>query len=176
MKKGCWSIVALPTVLAVFASLSGAVRASDDFAIHKRVVPPGRECEASFFETLKFAHPPEGSFSAVAAPHWDLTRVGEFIAPEGVSFSDVNHGYGGIVDRKSILAQLGKREGRIFAAFAHMSHIYSIPYRQYSELHFASASNGKVVVDMAGWYAITFRESSSGCKVVKWEYRMREGE
>jgi hypothetical protein len=46
------------------------------------------------------------------------------------------------VSKDQIKAQLSKRKGDVFVSFAHLSHIYSIPYKQYSELYFEEIDNG----------------------------------
>jgi hypothetical protein len=64
-----------------------------DFRNDDRIVPAGFECEAGFFELLRWPSPSHGAFDASRAPHWDLVKLSEYIPAGGIKFSDVNHSF-----------------------------------------------------------------------------------
>jgi len=150
--------------------------AAEDFRIYNRVVPAGFECEAGFFEFLKWPSRPRGPFDASRAPHWDLGKLSEYIPADGITFSDVNHRLEGHRSREEILRSLTRREGETFTAFAHLSSLYSIPYKQYSEMNFHRISDGMDNAKMGNWYVISFRTVGTNCQVAHWEYSELEGE
>ncbi len=163
------------TVCLVAGVLSCAIFYNEN-RIYFRSFPSGYESEAAFFKLLKWPEPPEGSFDPAAAPHWDLDKLKKFLPADGIRFSDVNHRMEGTASREQILQSLENRKGNLFDSFAHLSHIYSIPYKQYSELSFRTDSKGRIVVDVAGWYTLTFVRNGKQSVVVKWEYNQLESE
>jgi hypothetical protein len=142
----------------------------------ERSVPPGFEREASFLRLLKMSSEPTGSFDPNDAPAWNLGELEKYFPKGGVDFVDVNHVLEGHVGREEILTQLKSRRGKVFEAFAHLSHIVSIPYKQYSALQFTRMAGGTSLVRVSDWYALTFRDSGSGACIIRFEYTMPEVE
>jgi hypothetical protein len=161
---------------AVAMTARAHASSADDFRIYDRIVPDGFECEAGFFELLKWPTRPLRAFDASQAPHWDLVKLSEYIPAGGIRFSDVNHSFEGLRSREEILRSLEQRKGEAFTAFAHLSSLYSIPYKQYSELQFSRLSDGTIGAKMAHWYVITFRAGDTNCQVARWEYSELEGD
>jgi hypothetical protein len=149
--------------------------AREDYRIHSRTVPSGFEAEAAFLELLKWPKEPVGVFDANKAPKWNVENISNYISDQGVDFSDVNHFFEGHVSKSEIIDQLKERQGKVFRAFAHLSHIYSIPFKQYSELAFEKADH-QTAVTMATCYKLTFESVGGSPKIVRWEYTMLEGE
>src|SRR5206468_1565538 len=158
----------------VLALVAVPLVVGEDYRIHARVVQKGFAGEAAFFELVKWPSEPSGEFDATKAPSWDLKKLSKYVSADGIEFVDVNHVFEGHLGRKEILRGLKDRKGKVFQAFAHLSHIYSIPYKQYSELQFAKIPSGDIVVEMAGWYTLTFRHVDSQPVVVRWEYTQLE--
>ena len=90
-------------------------------------------------------------------------------------YADVNHAIEGHISAKQIQGALETRNGKAFRAFAHLSHIYSIPYKQYSELTFQN-KNDSVVVSVSNWYRLTFDHTGAHPVISKWEYIQLENE
>jgi hypothetical protein len=113
---------------------------------------------------------------ASRAPHWDLVKLSEYIPAGGINFSDVNHRFEGLRSREEILRSLDQRKGEALTAFAHLSSLYSIPYKQYSEMMFSRLSDGTTSAKMAHRYVITFRAIGTHCQVARWQYSELEGD
>lgn len=169
----CCNILVLSFVLV--GLLAPPQEASEDYRIHSRSIPKGLEGEAEFFELIKWPHEPTGGFDTADAPVWNIANLAKYIPAEGIEFIDANHALEGHVSRLKILNGLKNRKGEVFKAFAHLSHIYSIPYKQYSELRFARTAGGATVVSMADWYTLTFKRVGSQPVIVRWEYAQLEG-
>ena len=167
-------MIRLVGLLAMFVALTSPVCAAD-YRIHARDVPPGFEREAAFFELVKWGSEPEGGFDEKMAPVWNLDELGTFVPDGGIEFVDVNHSFEGRVQKAQILQSLRQRQGQPFTAFAHLSHIYSIPYKQYSELTF-KREGPLSVVQMAGWYLLTFKNDGKQLHIVRWEYTQFESD
>jgi hypothetical protein len=156
----------LVNVLAVLAMALAWKANAVDYRIHSRDVPAGFEKEAAFFELVKWPSEPNDVFDAKGAPVWNLNELGKYVPDDGIEFVDVNHSFEGRVKRPEILRSLKQRQGQPFTAFAHMSHIYSIPYKQYSELAFAREGQMSVV-KMADWYLLTFKSKGKQLQLVR---------
>jgi hypothetical protein len=152
-----------------------AVRA-ENFYIENRVTPNGFECEARFLELLRNSDSSLREFKVENAPHWDLSALAEYFSESGLDLTDVNGPTHSHAEVGSILASLRARKGKVFAAFSHLSSIYSIPYKQYSELHFSSTTQDTSVVDVSTWYRLTFKRTSNGPKLIRLDYLVLEGE
>ena len=160
-------------IVALF--MAPGLPAGSTHRIRKRVVPLKHEKAFRFLELLRWPKAPSDAFDPTHAPKWDVKKLISYIPADGVTFSDVNGYMVGHVPKGQIRAQLEKREGRVFANFSHLSHIYSIPYKQYSELHFEDTRNG-VTIDVGGWYQITFRYVAGKPYLSKWHYGQFEGD
>jgi len=150
--------------------------AAEDYRIKERLVPKGFEHEASFFELLKMPKEPNVAFDAGHAPLWNLAELDKYLPKEGIEFLDINHAFEGRIDRKRITRELKDRSGEVFQAFAHLSSIYSLPYKQYSELHFSKRSADTSVVEIADWYKIMFKRVGTQVIIIRWEYMQLEGD
>jgi hypothetical protein len=154
-----------------------SVRGSDSYRITERIIPTGFEREARLLEMLTWPKEPVSGYNAKNAPKWDLHSVAPYISSRGIEFTDVNHAHEGRVSREQILRQLAARKGLAFDVFSHLSHIYSIPYKQYSELRFSSRDrSGGCVVGVGDWYRLTFVQKGGSPVLVRVDYQMREGE
>ena len=149
--------------------------ASTNYRIHERDIPPEHEKAFEFLELIKWPQEPKDGFNAMNAPSWDLSKLMYYISRNGITFSDVNSRLVGSFSKDQIKAQLSERKGDIFQSFAHLSHIYSIPYKQYSELHFEGVKNG-VIINIGGWYRLTFQYVDGNPYLIKLDYEELEGD
>ncbi len=161
--------------LAVALLLCGGPLRAEDYRLGAQVIPDDCKGEASFFDLVKWPSEPKG-FKEKDAPHWDIAKLSPYIAPEGIDFTDVNQVWEGHIARDKILGQLKARHGPAFSTLAHLSSLYSIPYKQYCKLNFEKTDDGAVVVDMAGGYRVTFRRAGTQPLITRCEYLKVEGE
>lgn len=77
---------------------------------------------------------------------------------------------------KRVPTSIQARQGLAFTVMSHLAHIYSIPYRQDSELHFSRPAESYATVSVAHWYQLTFRRDPAGPVLVKCEYLEVEGD
>lgn len=166
---------------AIVLSIVGAITAApvawsgNGYRIEARAVPPGFEAEAAFLEAIKLPAEPQEAFDAKNAPEWNVEALAQYIPASGIEFSDVNHRGKKRFSREAILQSLKKRGGQPFVTFSHLSHIYSIPHKQYSSLKFERVGE-TTVVRLASWYRLTFRHSTTGAQLIRCDYLQLEGE
>jgi hypothetical protein len=164
-------------LLLVFAMLPLAAKDNNsEYLIKERQIPQEYIDTYNFLELLKNTKQPIGAFNPIEAPKWDINKVMEYISKDSVTFVDPN--YDKITIKTTYLnieKALKVRKGKIFEKFAHLSHIYSIPYKQYSELKFVKTGNS-VIVYLAGWYKLEFINNESRYKLIKCEYLQIEGD
>ena len=153
---------------------SSVAQSESDFLIKERVVPDEYQQQFQFLELLKKDREPTGGFNASDAPQWDMEKLMGYVAESGIKFTDVNHQFEGTVAKAKIASQLKARKGKVFDLLSHISHIYSIPYRQYSGLKF-SQSGQHTKIDIAGWYHLTFAPIDAGVQVIQIDYLQEEG-
>lgn len=176
MKTSLRKIIVIGVAACAVIGGAGVVLLYNEHQIYFRSFPHAYESEAAFFQLMQWPQPPDSMFNPTEAPHWDIGKIEKFIPPEGIEFFDVNGHTMGKASRKEILQNLKARNGKWFAAFAHLSHIYSIPYKQYSELSFSTDQKEQVLVNIASWYTLTFRKNGEQPVIVRWEYKQIEGD
>jgi hypothetical protein len=145
------------------------------YRVTTRNVPPEFTQAFEFLEFIKFPNEPKGVFNPQAAPHWNASKFMIFIAANGVTFSDVNRDTPFHGSRTQIQASLMSRRGEIFSMFSHLAMIYSIPYKQYSELSFEKTNN-EFVVNVGDSYRLTFMSEGASLRLTKCDYLMVEGD
>lgn len=154
---------------------SALVAYASEYRINSRIVPPQHQKAFEFFELIKFPVKPKGMFKSSNAPKWNIEKIMGYISDEGIIFKDVNNRMVGSKSKNQIKESLSNRTGDIFNSFAHLSHIYSIPYKQYSELKFTDLKNG-VKIDVAQWYSLTFKYQKGEVTIINWDYNQIEGD
>lgn len=165
----------------IFLLVAGAIitapvaGSSNGYRIESRDVPPSFEAEVAFLETIKWPAEPLDAFNAKNAPAWNIEALAQYIPASGILFTDVNHKGKKRVSRESILRSLKARSGQPFVTISHLSHIYSIPYKQYSSLEFEQVGD-TTVVRISSWYRLTFRHSTTGVQLIRCDYLELEGE
>jgi hypothetical protein len=148
----------------------------EDPRIYRRSIPSRFEREVHFFEMLKWPKEPTGVFDARQTPSWNVNELFAYLPMDGIEFADVNHRLEGHVNRARIMQELTLRKGKVFVAFAHLSSIYTIPYKQYSELHFSQPATDTTVIEMARWYKLSFKRVGENAVITRWEYVQLEDE
>jgi len=128
-----------------------------------------------FLNFIKFSNTPSGGFNAQEAPHWDLVKFISFLSSQGVTFTDINFESNIHYSISQIKSEISKRKGNAFKTFSHLAHIYSQPYKQYSELTFEKKVK-MIAVSVADWYVLTFTSENGRWHLIKCEYVMLEGE
>lgn len=145
--------------------------------ITERNVPKEYQKALDFLEFIKFPHEPTGMFVAAEAPHWNVEKFMSFLSStRPLIFTDVNTAGTVSMTRKDVAASLARRKGKAFRTFARLAHIYSVPYRQYSELAFEEQA-GAVVVHLGNyWYDLTFIREDGVLKLARCDYTTLEGD
>jgi hypothetical protein len=167
------AIIAFSVVAAITATPEAL--AGEDYRIQARSIPLGFESEAAFLDVIKWPVEPHEAFDAKNAPEWNLEALSQFIPDSGIDFTDVNRRGKKHFSRETILGSLKKRKGQPFVTFSHLSHIYSVPYKQYSSLEFKRVG-ATTVVRVATWYRLTFRHSTHSAQLLRCDYLQLEGE
>jgi hypothetical protein len=146
------------------------------FKIRHRDVPPDYRQAFEFLEFIKVPEEPRRAFRSEDAPRWNVGKLLSFIRSSGLLITDVNEpGVDKVYSVDELRRSLIARAGKAFRTMAHLSHIYSIPYTQYSELKFEPVPDG-VAVRLSSWYRLTFVRELGAWKLAKCEYTEIEGD
>jgi hypothetical protein len=147
-----------------------------EYKITKRDIPEQYKDIFNFLELLKWKPDDPGYYDIKSTPNWNTSEVMNYIASKGVLFIDPNDEFKKVLIKEQIEKELKKRTGKSFEMISHMSHIYSIPYKQYSELKFEQTDNNETVVYVASWYKLIFENSLNKHLLISCEYLQLEGE
>lgn len=173
-----FTVTCIFTVLSLLvSSLSTRAQNISDspYRITARTIPIDFMPAVQFLEFIKFPKEPEDVFNPQEAPRWDVSRFMAFISARGVIFSDVNGRLRGPKSPDQIRTALASRRSQVFERFAHLAHIYSIPYKQYSELRFGK-KEGRFIVEVSHWYRLTFISEGGRLRLRKCDYLTLEGD
>ena len=140
-------------------------------------IPPEYQHAFAFLEFIKWNVKPSEAFEASRAPHWNVEQLMSFLTASRLVLTDVNQDEGKerTFSPRDIQKSLVRRRGVPFKAFAHLAHIYSKPYPQYSKLTFTPKGHG-VILDVADWYKLTFSREGGTLKLVRLDYMVEEGD
>jgi hypothetical protein len=114
-------------------------------------------------------------FDASRGGNWQADKLLSFISGNGLTLYDVNGKRTRRLTRGQLSSALSRRGDPASVRFSHLGHIYAQPYPQYSTLRY-EARPGGVVVEMSGWYRLTFGREDGALKLTKLEYLMTEGD
>ncbi|MFH2141070.1 MAG: hypothetical protein ABIJ97_01510 [Bacteroidota bacterium] len=78
------------------------------------------------------------------------------LSEEGVFFIDPNDEFNKIVSTEQIESELKAKEGKTYDLISHLTSIYSIPYKQYSELKFSETTQNEIVVNIGYMFELIF--------------------
>lgn len=137
--------------------------------------PPGFSDPQAFLDLIKLPSEPSGRFDPANAPHWNIDRFMSFMSEQGVVLTDVNDSSHRTVSANQLRSELISRKGEAFKTFAHLAHIYSMPYRQYSEVSYQKVSHGSVLALSYG-YTLTFALENGQQRLVRCDLTASEGE
>jgi hypothetical protein len=147
------------------------------YFIKERDVPTEYHEIYDFLETIKYPKDPTSAegFRLEKTPNWDTAKVMKFISKEGIEFTDVNDNSKNDLPYERIEQELRLRKGEAFKRLGHLAYIYSIPYKQYSELKF-EAFNTNVRVFVSSWYELVFQKEDNQFKLISCKYTEVEGD
>ena len=104
-----------------------------------------------------------------------VDRVLSYVAPDGLTITDVNDRSTHPYTQATLGSALRRRRSRAFTSFVHLGYIYGAGHPQYSRLTYEPIPNG-VVVCLAGWYHMTFLRYDSRLQLAKLDYVQDETE
>ena len=165
-------LMPLATSWPMFAVPSS--QAKESARILKRDIPKEFAPAHGFLELIKFPSEPQTGFNPRHTPNWDQASFMSFISARGVVFTDVNDASKVSRSFEQIKAAIQSRTGNTFRTFAHLAHIYSNPYKQYSELSFSKIPNGQIITLSYG-YNLTFQFEGGKPKLVRCDFTAEEG-
>lgn len=144
--------------------------------ISKREIPVEYKSIYNFLESLKWPKKYENAgYHLENTPIWNVKILMGQISEGGVLFIDPNTNLNKRITREDIENQINSRKGNAFKMISHMTSIYSIPYKQYSELKFKKLSND-VKVSIGYDYELTFKYIDNVYRLTKCEYLALEGD
>jgi hypothetical protein len=141
------------------------------------IAPPEYKRVIEFLQYLKGSGGPDvqGAFDETLGGHWQVDELLSYISRGGLTIFDINdkrtRRYA-IAELRRLLSSKGNKASK---TFIHLGYIYAQPYPQYSTLQYEAQSNG-VVVNMSGWYRLTFTREEGALKLTKLEYIQVEGD
>lgn len=112
-------------------------------------------------------------FDVASGGYWNNQHLLRLLDPAGVTFSDVNGDTTWHLSLARIRYQFTRRSGAAFKMMVHLAHIYAQPEPDYSKLTFADTGQN-VVVNVGGWYRVTFVRVGQKLRVTRVEYVMKE--
>jgi hypothetical protein len=142
--------------------------------ITERIIPAEYQEPYRFLETIKWDSLGHGGYQEKNAPFWNVDSVAAYLSSSGVNCIDPNLNFDMNLPKDTIANQLRNRTGMGFNVIAHLSFIYSIPYKQYSELSFETTTSVSVVVHIANIYKLTFIKVRSHYYLSACEYLVIE--
>jgi len=142
--------------------------------ITKRVTPAEFSEPQGFLDSIKHSSEPKGGFDPSKAPRWNTDRFMSFISDQGVVLTDVNDSSNRKVSPGQLRSELTSRKGEAFKTFAHLAHIYSIPYKQYSEVSYQKTDHG-AVLNLSYGYKLTFTIEAGKYRLTQCDFTASEG-
>jgi hypothetical protein len=132
----------------------------------------------SLLDSLKIIAPTGGSgFDTSFVPNVTARSVLSLVSDSGLVLDDVNEPDTTIRATPAAIARaIEKREGRVFVSLAHLAHLYSLPYPQYSSLRFTPTSSGIDVDVGTSSYHVRFVRQGDGLRISRISYAELEGE
>lgn len=145
---------------------------------HDYLTPAADRPALEFLQYLKNSGERDGGGSGFDETHggnWKAEELLSFISRNGITLYDINDKSTRRLTRAQLQLALSKRGNKTFTSFVHLGYIYSQPYPQYSTLIYQPRKNG-LVINVAGWYRLTFMTEDGKLKLNKLEYLTLEGE
>jgi hypothetical protein len=143
----------------------------------KQTIAPEHRDIFNFLEFLKWTEDSDAErFDLNKTPKWDIVRLAGSVSDSGVLFIDPNDDFNKRIKKQEIEVQVRKRKGPAYEMISYMAYLYSIPYKQYSELKLAENDQGDVVVQIGSSHELTFETKGNKHYLTKCEYLQLEGE
>jgi hypothetical protein len=140
------------------------------------IAPPEYRRAVELLQYLRNSGERDGGsgFEASRGGNWKTDKLLSFVSRNGLTLYDVNDKRRTRrLTRSQLSNALSHRGNRTFAMFTHLGYIYAQAYPQYSTLRYKAQPSG-VVVEMSGWYRLTFKREDGTLKLTKLEYLMLE--
>ena len=145
--------------------------------ISERTISPKNMDILHFLESLKWKETSgDNGYDLHKTPKWDIPLLINHISDNGVLFIDPNDDFNKPIESKQIERELNNRKGKSYEMISHCAYIYSIPFRQYSELKFKESEKDEVIVNVGSWYELTFETKQNRHYLIKCEYLELESE
>ena len=147
------------------------------YYVDERTIAPKNMDIFNFLESVKWKENSDTSgFDLNKTPKWDLPLILNDISDNGVLFIDPNDDFNKTIEKKKIERELNNRKGKSYEMISHCAYIYSIPFKQYSEMKFKESEKEEVTVSIGSWYELTFETKQHKHYLIKCEYLQLEGE
>ncbi|MFL5740047.1 MAG: hypothetical protein ACJ75B_07510 [Flavisolibacter sp.] len=147
------------------------------YRITERPIPPNDADIFNFLESLKWKEDSDSNdYSGNNTPNWNIPLLITHISDSGVLFIDPNDDFNKKIEKKQIERELNKRKGKSYEMISYFTFLYSIPFRQYSELKFEEKDGDEVVVTIGTSHELTFETKLKKHYLIKCEYLELEGE
>jgi hypothetical protein len=131
----------------------------------------------NFLESLKWTEDSDtAGYDLNKTPKWDISRLVNSLSDSGVLFINPNDNFEKKIKKQEIEVQVSKRKGRSYEMISYLAYLYSIPYKQYSELKFAENDGGDVIVQIGSSHELVFETKGNKHYLTKCEYLELEGE
>jgi len=111
------------------------------------------------------AAPQGDGYNVRSTKPYDKSSMESFLSANGVRLTNLTAGWSRVTIKSAILREIALRRGGVYEALAHLGYIYAIPYPQYSELVLTSPSATDLVLELPGWYRVTFSQEDAAWKL-----------
>lgn len=115
-----------------------------------------------------------GWYDATRSAPLDGERIARAVDSAGLRITDVNDESDVVYTREEVVAQVVSRRGAVFVRLTHLGRLYASPPR-YAKAE-CQVGEGSVVVQMKGWYRLTYLKSQQGFQLSRIDYLQEEGE
>ncbi|HEX8775250.1 MAG TPA: hypothetical protein VF735_16875 [Pyrinomonadaceae bacterium] len=141
------------------------------------IAPPEYKRVIEFLQYLKGSGSPDvqGAFDENLGGHWRVDELLSYISKNVLTVFNINDKRTQRYSMAELRRLLSSKNNKASKSFIHLGYIYAQPYPQYSTLKYEPRANG-VVLNMSGWYRLTFKREDGALKLTKLEYLQVEGD
>lgn len=124
----------------------------NNYRITERIIPVQYTDIYNFLESLKrdtnnlFGYEKEDG----------LKYLINTLSSDGVFFTDPNEELNDTISNAQIEEEMKRKDGKSYDMISQMISIYSMPYKQYSELKFTKTENNETIVEIGYMFKLTF--------------------
>lgn len=141
------------------------------------IAPPEYKRVIEFLQYLKSSGSTgvQGAFDETVGGNWQVDELLSYISKGGLTTFDINDKRTRRYSIAELRRLLSSKSNKASTTFIHLGYIYAQPYPQYSTLKYEPQANG-VVINISGWYRLTFTREDGALKLTKLEYIQVEGD